>query len=53
MPSINNSEQAVGRSLAANGEWHAFISGPNGVGMTDPGTLGGTSSGADEVNDKG
>lgn len=43
----------MGRSRAANGERHAFITGPNGIGGTDRGTLGGASSGADEINDKG
>ena len=51
--SINNNGQAAGRSLAANGQWHAFITGPNGTGMTDLGTLGGASSGADDINYKG
>jgi probable HAF family extracellular repeat protein len=32
---------------------HAFITGPNGVGMTDLGTLGGYSSSASGINDAG
>ncbi|SEA47416.1 HAF repeat-containing protein [Nitrosospira multiformis] len=33
--------------------WHAFITGPNGVGMTDLGTLGGGYSSASGINDAG
>ena len=32
---------------------HAFITGPNGVGMTDLGTLGGSNSSASGINDAG
>ena len=32
---------------------HAFITGPNGVGMTDLGTLGGSYSSASGINDAG
>lgn len=32
---INDAGQVVGDSLTNNGELHAFITGPNGVGMTD------------------
>ncbi len=32
---------------------HAFITGPNGIGMTDLGTLGGTGSIATDINDIG
>ena len=45
--------QVVGRSITDNGQLHAFITGPNGVGMTDLGTLGGGSSMANGINDMG
>ena len=38
---INDAGQVVGSSITAAGAQHAFITGPNGVGMTDLGTLGG------------
>ena len=38
---INDAGQVVGYSDTAAGDDHAFITGPNGVGMTDLGTLGG------------
>ena len=50
---INDAGQVVGRSVTAAGAWHAFITGPNGVGMTDLGTLGGGSSFASGINDAG
>ena len=37
----------------ASGGNHAFLTGPNGVGMTDLGTLGGGSSLAFGINDAG
>ena len=40
-------------STTAAGAQHAFITGPNGVGMTDLGTLGGSSSYAHGINDAG
>jgi probable HAF family extracellular repeat protein len=43
----------VGVSNTAAGARHAFITGPNGVGMTDLGTLGGSSSSAFGINDAG
>ena len=43
---INASGQVAGYARASDGQYHAFITGPNGVGMTDLGTLGGTASGA-------
>jgi probable HAF family extracellular repeat protein len=43
----------VGVFGTANGQQHAFITGPNGVGMTDLGTLGGTYSEAFGINDMG
>jgi probable HAF family extracellular repeat protein len=48
---INDAGQVVGRSTTAAGDYHAFITGTNGVGMTDLGTLGGDSSGAYGIND--
>jgi probable HAF family extracellular repeat protein len=50
---INNAGQVVGNSVMADGYSHAFITGPNGVGMTDLGTLGGNSSDASNINDAG
>jgi probable HAF family extracellular repeat protein len=57
---INDAGQVVGLSDAVVGQnlWgfpptHAFITGPNGVGMTDLGTLGGFSSSAFDINDAG
>jgi probable HAF family extracellular repeat protein len=43
----------VGDSRTANGQTHAFITGPDGVGMTDLGTLGGNYSTARGINDVG
>jgi probable HAF family extracellular repeat protein len=45
---INASEQVVGTAFTPSA--HAFITGPNGVGMTDLGTLGGSFSRATSVN---
>ena len=50
---INDAGQVVGRSITAAGAYHAFITGPNGVGMTDLGTLGGGYSDASGINDAG
>jgi probable HAF family extracellular repeat protein len=50
---INDAGQVVGASDTANGQTHAFITGPNGVGMTDLGTLGGDFSEAYGINDTG
>ncbi len=50
---INDTGQVVGWSSIATGESHAFITGPNGVGMTDLGTLGGLGSGATGINATG
>ena len=50
---INDAGQVVGESTTDNGQTHAFITGPNGVGMTDLGTLGGASSWAYGINDAG
>ncbi|SFN74034.1 PEP-CTERM protein-sorting domain-containing protein [Nitrosospira briensis] len=51
--SINNTGQVVGASLVVGGGSHAFITGPNGVGITDLGTLGGDDSYATGINDAG
>jgi probable HAF family extracellular repeat protein len=56
---INNAGQVVGLSAPtfATGlgitNYHAYITGPNGVGMTDLGTLGRDNSLASDVNDAG
>ena len=50
---INDAGQVVGWSDTAAGASHAFITGPNGVGMTDLGTLGGGYSYAYGINDAG
>jgi probable HAF family extracellular repeat protein len=60
LPSDINSEgQVVGDSYTSGGpptyegDYHGFITGPNGMGMTDLGTLGGETSGATSINDAG
>jgi probable HAF family extracellular repeat protein len=50
---INASGQVVGYSTTTGGDSHAFITGANGVGMTDLGTLGGLSSFASGINTTG
>lgn len=51
---INNSGQVAGYSYVdSNYRTHAFITGANGVGMTDLGTLGGIESYATDINDSG
>lgn len=49
---LNNSGQVVGASLTLSG-WRGFITGVNGVGMTELGTLGGNTSFAMAINDSG
>ena len=50
---INDSGQVVGYAATEDGSTHAFITGPNGVGMTDLGTLGGYRSQAFGINNSG
>lgn len=50
---INDSGQVVGFTLLGGDNDHAFITGPNGVGMTDLGTLGGPQSFANGINKAG
>jgi len=52
---INDMGQVVGEpSTTDNGPHHAFMTGPNGVGMTDLGTISGDyNSGASGINDAG
>lgn len=50
---INNAGQVVGLSTAADNNVHAYITGPNGEGMTDLGTLGGSHSQAYGINETG
>jgi probable HAF family extracellular repeat protein len=53
---INDAGQVVGRFRTAEGTTHAFITGPDGVGMRDLGTLGGLGRGesyARGINDAG
>ena len=50
---INATGQVIGSSATASGASHAFITGPNGVGMADLGTLGGRNSFGSDINDTG
>src|SRR5687768_4176345 len=50
---INNAGQVVGDSVTAEDTTHAFITGPDGMGMMDLGTFGGDHSYAIGINDSG
>ena len=50
---INDAGQVTGFAKTRDGSQHAFITDPNGVGMTDLGTLGGGASSAYGINDAG
>ena len=50
---INDAGQVVGYSYTSTGVQHAFVTGPNGVGITDLGTLGGAESRAWGINASG
>ena len=51
---INEAGQVVGNSIRLDGPRHAFITGPDGMGMRDLGTLGGmVESFAHGINDAG
>lgn len=49
--SINNRGEVVGSFSLGGIEYHAFMTGPNGVGITDLGTLGGIHSSASDINE--
>ncbi|WP_240142394.1 PEP-CTERM sorting domain-containing protein [Nitrosomonas oligotropha] len=50
---INNSGQVVGMSETTDGDPHAFITGPNGIGMIDLGAMGADISYAFDINNMG
>ncbi|WON73942.1 PEP-CTERM sorting domain-containing protein [Nitrosospira sp. Is2] len=50
---INNTGQAVGQSATTSGEWHAFLTGRDGIGMRDLGALAGGTSIAYDINNAG
>ena len=51
--SINNTGQVAGSSETSGEPSRAFIMGPNGAGMRDLGTLGGSDSFVTSMNDAG
>ena len=50
---VNDAGEVVGKFIAGYGEVHAFITGPNGMGMRDLGALGGDNSVANAINAAG
>jgi probable HAF family extracellular repeat protein len=50
---LSASGQVAGSAGFGGASSHAFVTGPNGSGMTDLGTLGGSCSQAYGINDKG
>jgi probable HAF family extracellular repeat protein len=50
---INDAGQVLGGFVADDGTRHAFITGPDGIGMRDLGTLGGEYIAAAGINDAG
>jgi probable HAF family extracellular repeat protein len=50
---VNDAAQVVGTFVTADGLSHAFVTGPDGVGMADLGTLSGINSGASAINNAG
>jgi probable HAF family extracellular repeat protein len=50
---INDRGQVVGQLVTDGNTIHAFITGPDGAGMRDLGTLGGTNSAASGINNSG
>ena len=50
---VNDLGQVIGYTITAGRDQHAFITGPNGVGITDIGTLGGENSVAEGINGAG
>lgn len=50
---INDAGQVVGTFKTTTGATRSFITGPDGIGMTDVGTLGGSNSVATAINDAG
>lgn len=50
---LNNQGQVVGYGITSSGSTQAFMTGANGIGLTNLGTLGGASSYAADINDAG